>query len=249
MFGLSVNGRFAHLPYWLNYKAVPGGLVLISIIISIDKDTDIVTGTLAQLPEQSGQLEIIIVDGGDTDNTLGLAEGRARVVSVPGLPRGSRLNAGASAAKGDIFLFLWPDSCLPADALVAIERNLGLLPQTIGGNFHLKFEENTLYIRWLTKFLKLWRYKGHYYGNSGIFIRKKVFLALDGFRPYDLLEDYDLARRMENYGPTVYLPETIIASSRKFQGRPLKAAFTWLIIHSLFTLGVHPNRLAGWYRL
>lgn len=206
-------------------------------------------GALAQLSEQSGKFEIIIVDGGDTDNTLSLTESRARVVSAPGLPRGSLLNAGASAARGDIFLFLWPDSCLPANALAAIERNLELLPQTIGGNFHLKFEENTLFTRWLTKFLKLWRYKGHYYGHSGIFIRKKVFQALGGFRPYDLLEDYDLARRMENYGPTLYLPETIIASTRKFQGRRLKTTFIWLIIQSLFMLGIHPNRLARWYRL
>lgn len=123
------------------------------------------------------------------------------------------------------------------------------LPQTIGGSFHVKFDENSLFARWLTKFLKWQRYQGRYYGNGGIFIRKQVFLELGGFQPYDLLEDYDLARRMENYGPTLYLPETVIASPRKFQGRKLKAALTWLIIQSLFMLGVHPNRLARWYRL
>jgi GT2 family glycosyltransferase len=105
------------------------------------------------------------------------------------------------------------------------------------------------FARWLTKFLKWWRYQGRYYGSGGIFIRKQVFLALGGFQPYDLLEDYDLARRMENYGPTLYLPETIIASPRKFQGKKLKAALTWLIIQSLFMLGIDPNRLARWYRL
>jgi GT2 family glycosyltransferase len=252
VFGLTnyINRRSPFPPaLWLKYKAVPGGLVLISIIIPTYPDTGIMTSTLAQLSKQSGELEIIIVDGERADNTLSLVEEQVRMVSAPGLSRGSRLNAGAAAAKGDIFLFLWPDSYLPANALSAIERNLELLPQTIGGNFHVKFKENTLFTRWLAKFLKLWRYRGRYYGNSGIFIRKKVFLALDGFRPYDLLEDYDLARRMERYGPTLYLPETIIASGHKFQGRPLKAIFTWLIIHSLFTFGVHPNRLARWYRL
>lgn len=223
--------------------------MLISIIVPTDNDTDIIADTLAQLPEQSSQFEVIIVAGGDIDNARSLAGGRARVVSAPGLPRGSRLNAGAAAAQGEVLLFLWPDSRLPPNALAAIEQNLQLLPQTIGGNFHLKFEENTLFTRWLTKFLKRWRYQGRYYGHSGIFIRKEVFQALGGFRPYDMLEDYDLARRMENYGPTLYLPETIIASARKFQSRPLKAALTWLIIHGLFTLGVHPNRLARWYGL
>ena len=54
----------------------------------------------------------------------------------------------------------------------------------------------------------------------------------------------DAEQRLEKYGPTLYLPETIVAPSRKFQGKPLKAVLTWLIIHSLFTLGVHPNQLA-----
>jgi glycosyltransferase involved in cell wall biosynthesis len=233
----------------LKYEAVPGGLVLISIIIPTDNDTDIIAGALAQLSEQSGEFEIIIVDGGETDNALSLVEGRARVVSAPGLPRGSRLNVGAAAARGDILLFLWPDSYLPANALAAIERNLELLPQTIGGNFHLKFDKDTLFTRWLARWLKQQRYQGHYEGNSGIFIRREAFQTLGGFRPYDILADYDLARRMEDYGPTLYLPETVIVSSRKFQGRPLKLAFTWLLIHSLFTLGVHPNRLARWYWL
>lgn len=221
----------------------------ISIIIPNSDDEALISIALSCLLEQPDIFEVIVVGEAIPDNALTLGVDCVRGVSIADAPRGSRLNAGAAAARGNIFLFLWPDSCLPANALAAIERNLELLPQTIGGNFYLKFEEDTFFTRWLAKFLKWWRYKGRYYGHSGIFIRKEVFLALEGFRPYDLLEDYDLARRMENYGPTLYLPETIIASARKFQSRPLKAALTWLIIHGLFTLGVHPNRLARWYGL
>jgi GT2 family glycosyltransferase len=221
----------------------------ISIIVPALNDTELISATLGCLPEPGNNFEVIVVDGEIEERTLKVADGRARVVAVPGVSGGALLNAGAAAATGDIFLFLWPGSCLPVDALPALERNLELLPQTIGGGFHLNFNENTLFTRWVTKFLRMWRYKGHYYGPGGIFIRRKVFLDLGGFRSYNLLEDYDLARRMENYGPTLYLPETIIVSTRRFQGKQLKAAFLWLIIHSLFTLGVHPNRLARWCRL
>lgn len=164
------------------------------------------------------------------------------VVSTSGT-RAALLNDGATAAKGDVLLFLWPDSRLPEDALPAIERNFKLLPQTIGGNFYLKFDDNSLFTRLLTRFLKQWRYRGRYYGNSGIFIRRDAYEALSGFRPYIILEDYDFARRMEKYGPTLNLPNPVIASSRKFHQRKIKATLIWLIMQTLFMVGLHPNAL------
>lgn len=169
------------------------------------------------------------------------------MVHNPGMTQGALLNAGAVAANGDVLLFLWPDSQLPANALLAIERNLQLLSQTIGGNFHVKFDEDSHFTRLLVRFLKRWRYQGRYYGNSGIFIRRDVYADLGGFQPFDILEDYDFARRMEKYGPTLYLPDTITVSAHKFEGRKFRAFLTWLIVQSLFTLGAPPNKLARFF--
>jgi hypothetical protein len=114
----------------------------ISVVIPASNDAEMVSTTLSCLVEQPNDF---VVDGATTGKGLNLVEGRARVVSEPDVPWGSRLNAGAAAAKGEIFFFLWPGSCLPTDALTAIERNLELLPQTIGGSFHVKFDENTVF--------------------------------------------------------------------------------------------------------
>lgn len=187
---------------------------------------------LARLAEQPGHYEVIVVDGGSPDLTPDRVKDQCMLVSLPNTRGGSLLNAGAAAAQGEVFLFLWPDNRLPPNALLTIERNLRLLPQTIGGNFHVKFDSDTFFSRWLTRWLKQQRYKGHYYGHSGIFIRREVFEALGGFRPSDNLADYDLARRMEKYGPTVYLPETLVVSMRQFLG----------IIGQMF-FGVKMNRL------
>jgi glycosyltransferase involved in cell wall biosynthesis len=222
--------------------------MLISIIIPTFNDEEIIAATLAQLSEQPGNFEVIVVDGGSTDNTLGLVKGQVKIVPLLEAWGGALLNAGVAAAHGETLLFLWPDSRLPPNALLAIEQNLQLLPQTIGGNFHLKFNDDTPVTRLLSRWLKKQRYRGHYDGHSGLFIRREVFQALGGFRPYEILADYDLARRMEKYGPTLYLPEAIITS--KFRGsHQLKAALLWLVILGLFRLGVHPNHLARLSRL
>lgn len=224
--------------------------MLISIIIPTLNNADFIATTLAHLAEQPGDFETIVVDGGSTDNTLGLVKGRVKIVPLLDARGGSLLNAGAAAARGEVLLFLWPDSRLPPNALLAIEHNLQVLPQTIGGNFHLRFDTNTPFARWLTRRLKQQRYMGHYDGHSGIFIRREVFQALGGFRSYDILADYDLVRRMETYGPTVYLPEAIIGSTSKLWGRHiLKVILTGLVIPGLFRLGIHPNRLARLSRL
>lgn len=158
-----------------------------------------------------------------------------RMVTAGGSNRGGLLNAGAAIAQGGILLFVWPGNQLPFEALLTIEKNLSLLPQTIGGNFHLKFEADTVLSRLIARFIARQRYMGRYYGNSGIFVRADVFKSLGGFAPLDLLEDYDFGLRLEASGPTLYLPDKIIAPVEKFG---LKAALAWTAIILSQKLGV-----------
>lgn len=189
----------------------------ISVIILTDNHEKTILDTLDMLAGQTGNYEIIVVDGGSIDSTLTLVEGRAKIVSASCVAYGSRLNIGAAAATGDILFFLTGKCQLPSGSMLAIERNLTLLPQMVGGNFHLKFDNTSLFASLLTRFLKWWRYHGCYYGNSGLFVRKVVYDALGGFQPYTTLADYDFIRRMETYGPTLYLPETIISPAPNLQ--------------------------------
>ncbi len=219
-------------------------IILISIIIPILNNTE--KHSLLALDcilEQAGNLEVIVVAGTQVDYSPDPAKNRVKVISCSAVTRGALLNAGAEAAQGDILLFLWPDSQLPPGAMVAIEHNFQILPQTIGGNFHVKFDDNSRYTRLLTRFLKRWRYDGRYYGNSGIFVRREVHEALGGFQSHKILEDYEFARRMEMYGPTLYLPNAVTASVRKFKNSKLKATFNWLVLQSLFMLGVPSDKL------
>ncbi|MCH7710682.1 MAG: hypothetical protein IH903_03510, partial [Proteobacteria bacterium] len=135
-----------------------------------------------------------------------------------------------------------------AGGLAAIEEALSD-PRIVGGNFRLHFDGPSGFARWLTGFYAFIRRLGLYYGDSGVFVRRRVYDALGGVRPIALMEDFDFNRRLERAGPTRCIASPpLMTSSRRFEGRhPLAIIWGWLRIHALFTLKASPTRLARLY--
>ncbi|MCI0404112.1 MAG: TIGR04283 family arsenosugar biosynthesis glycosyltransferase [Acidobacteria bacterium] len=218
---------------------------MLSIIVPTYNEEKRIAKLLRQLRAQAPQGEIIMADGSSTDATAALAEPYARVVVSPA-NRGAQLNRGARAARGDALLFLHADVVFPEGGLAAVEAALAD-PSVAGGNFTLEFTGDdfpsrvfTLIDRWRRRF-------GVFYGDSGIFVRRKVFDRLGGFREWPVLEDYDFARRLVRAGKTVCLPQVVRVSSRRWDGRLLRTVAAWFFIQALYFLHVPPPWLARWY--
>jgi rSAM/selenodomain-associated transferase 2 len=222
---------------------------LISVVIPTFQEAARLADLLRLIEQQNVMHEVIVVDGGSTDGTFEMA--RASVSQAISAPRGrgAQLKAGAEIARGDIILFLHADSNLEPGAFVQIRQSLTENPSAVGGNFRLLFDGETSFSRRLTRFYAWIRRHGFYYGDSAIFLRRSVYDQIGGIRAIALMEDYDLARRLERHGPTVCIDEPPIkTSSRKFEGRSsLSIIWGWLKIHALFYLGVSPDRLARMY--
>lgn len=191
-------------------------------------------------------------DGGSTDGTAALAQApllAPLVLEVEG-GRGRQLNAAAAAAAaaGDLLLFLRADSRLPSTAyasLVEAARD----PRTGGGNFELRFEGRDPFARGLTAVYRLQRRLGYYYGDSSIWVRRRVFQEIGGYRPLPVMEDYDFARRLERAGGTACLPGPALSSARRWRRLgPLRTVASWVVIRWLYALGIPTERLAGLYR-
>lgn len=219
---------------------------LVTIVTPVLDDAEAAGKLLSQVPV-TPEVEIILVDGGDAADLERLVHTRhdTRLYRTqPG--RGRQMNAGAAAAGGEWLLFLHADSRLPAGWLEAfhdLEKNIA------GGWFHFALDDAAWQARiiergvaWRVRQLKL------PYGDQGLFVRRRVFESMGGFRELPLFEDVDLVRRLIRTGVVTELPLPLLTSSRRWRrdGWVRRSLRNGVLI-SLYWVGVPPAWLARLY--
>lgn len=220
----------------------------ITIIVPALNEAACIVKTLRALHQLDGEKEIVVVDGGSSDDTrtLAAAEG-AKVLAGP-LGRGSQMHAGTLDATGDVYWFVHADTIPPPRALGEICRELNDA-SVVAGNFGLVFDGPSRAARQLTAIYPVLRVLGLSYGDAGIFIRRDVYRTIGGFRPLPLFEDLDLLRRLRPAGRFVHLAARIRTSSRRFENRNFAMMWVqWTTLQILYWCGVSPNWLARGYR-
>lgn len=223
--------------------------MLISVIIPTLNEAGRLPPLIRRIAAEPVPHEIIVVDGGSEDETVETARalGASAFLSEPG--RGQQLKAGCARASGDVLLQLHADTIFPNGGLVALREALDRDPELNGGNFRILFDGGTKFDDWLIEFYAWFRGYGLYYGDSAIFARREVYDRIGGVRPLAVMEDLDFCRRLERSGKTICIEEpAVISSSRRFTGRkPWRIVSGWIVLHTLYYLGVSPDRLARLY--
>lgn len=217
------------------------------IVPTLNEEAEI-ERTLAALGRVEGDTRIVVADGGSTDSTVDRARRFADTVLAAPRGRGSQMHAGAMAAPGDVLWFVHADTLPPERAAREIEQALED-PAVAGGNFSLVFDGPGRAARQLTAVYPWLRLLGLFYGDSGIFVRRSVYMAAGGFRAFPLFEDLDLVRRVNRLGRFVHLGCELTTSSRRFENRNFGAVWVnWIALQLLYWAGVSPHLLARWYR-
>ena len=225
-------------------------------LIAVPTTLSVIIPTLNEAPviarairsaRRAGADEVIVADGGSDDGTAAVAiDAGARVVAAP-RGRGTQLNAGAAASRGELLIFLHADGLLPPDAAAQV-RAAATDPSVAGGNFRIHFGTSR-HARFLAAFYHVIRRLTVYYGDSAIWCRRRSFEVAGGFPPYPLMEDLKLVHLLARHGRMAYLEGPVRASPRRWeQGGLLRTWASWVVIQTLYFANVSPWRLARLYR-
>jgi hypothetical protein len=84
-----------------------------------------------------------------------------------------------------------------------------------------------------------------FYGDNGIFVTKKAFHEVGGFKEILFMEDYDFSIPMlPKYKVSMIKePKLVIDARRHIKDGYLKTRIKWMLIKRLYLLGFSPTKL------
>jgi rSAM/selenodomain-associated transferase 2 len=218
----------------------------LSVIIPTLNEASTIAATIRAVRRQHPD-EIIVVDGGSSDDTIQCAAEAHLVVRSP-RGRAAQMNAGAAAARGDRLLFLHAD-CELAEGALAAAMDCLRRPGVVAGCFRMRVRAAGVVYR-LIDFCATARVRltGVVYGDQGLFVRRDVFEEMGGFPAVRLMEDMLLSRQLCRRGRVVVAAADIGVSPRRWerQGVVWQTLRNWTLT-ALAAAGVHPDRLAPFY--
>jgi rSAM/selenodomain-associated transferase 2 len=188
--------------------------------------------------------EIIIADGGSSDDTMPIAEAsHARVIVGP-KGRGSQLKAGAEAARGNWLLFLHADTRLGAGWRDAVEAHAAR--STLPACFRFRLDAAAWQARVIERGVALRvAVLNLPYGDQGLLVSRRHYDLAGGYRPMPLMEDVDLVRRL---GRVRVLPVDAVTSSERWcRNGWFRRSGRNLSLVAAYYLGMSPERIARRY--
>lgn len=223
---------------------------MISIIIPVFNERDQLAQLFDHLDVFSQDIphDFLFVDGGSQDGTPNLirAAGYPVLMSKPG--RGQQLHAGALASQGEILFFLHADFFFKACPLKEVQTNCQAAPLAA---FPLSFTTSDWRMRLIAAGSN-WRlrYRHIAFGDQGMHMRRDFYQDLGGFRPYPLMEDYDLSIRAKAAGVHCRVAgQKIYTSARRFEANGyLKTLVKMQRAQALFRKGVSIEDIQRFYR-
>ncbi len=226
----------------------------VSVIIPTLDEADRIEGALLSAVEAFGSsVDLIVADGGSSDNTVARASRHARVVELKSC-RGAQLNAGARLARGHTLVFLHADTRLDPGAGSCINEAIES-PGTVGGccRFGLNPDESIRsrdpryrLLAWAVNLrTRMFRTAT---GDQAIFVTRTAFDRVGGFPEEPLFEDVAFVRDLRRLGRFNPVDAVAFTSGRRWHERGfLRTVLEHWLLRAAYQVRIPPRLLARWY--
>jgi len=212
---------------------------MISFIIPARNEEALLGQTLDSIsnaaPALKTDYEIIVVNDASTDSTASIAQSHgAKVVNVELRKISAVRNAGARAARGDLFIFVDADTQVTAEVLLSVQKAIS--DGAVGGGARLVCDAATpaaaRCIIWV--FMFFWFGLCYWAAGCFVFARREAFEKIGGFdERYYATEEMHISRALKRQGRFRIVSGRVITSGRKVRMYSLGQNL-WLIVRLLF---------------
>ncbi len=220
----------------------------LSIILPVLNEADGIARALAPLQSLRAEgVEVIVVDGGSTDETTERACGQCDILIAAARGRASQMNAGAKGARGDVLLFLHADSRLPEGAPAAVRA--AIARGALWGRFDVRIAGHHPMLKVIAFMMNLRsRLTGIATGDQAIFLTREAFSRVGGFPDQALMEDIALSRTLKTRRRPACLRPRVTTSGRRWETHGVFRT-VWLMwrLRAAYALGATPDALARRY--
>ena len=190
---------------------------LISIIIPTLNESAVIADSLLALQSlRKKGVELIVVDGGSSDNTQHLVKPWVDVLLASAPGRARQMNKGAEQAQGHLLLFLHADCRLPNDAYQLLAEYIE--DDSVWGRFDVRLEGDQIAFR-VIETLMNWRSRlsGIMTGDQAIFVSNSLFKKVGSYPDIPLMEDIALSKKLNKEQVARCFKSRVLSSSRRWQ--------------------------------
>jgi len=226
--------------------------MLISIIIPTYNEEHTILDLISHLKNGMGNrndIDILIIDGGSTDNTVSIVEDLdIRCIKSGRKGRAAQMNIGAEYSSGDVLYFVHADTLPPVSFVDDINNSLKEGFQSGCYRYHFDHYPTPL-LRinaYCTRFDRI-MYRG---GDQTLFITRELFEALKGYREdFIIMEDYDLIQKIQEQSSFKIIQKDAFVSSRKYDDNGyFRVQIANLVVFMMYFAGASQEIMCHAYR-